>query len=319
MRSRSDRNRAQAAADREHRAHDRHDAAANRRRAEVSADERTLNRNQAAEDRAHGAADREAASAARHEVDAEAEQRAASRRQAAADRERTSCDQHQTGSDRDHSRADAEQRALDRGQAADDRKLGVADREQAIADRAAASLDRELAKAELRNAQIDHLIGAYGRELGIVALEREIDRARRGDSQLALAYVDVDGLKQINDRNGHAAGDAVLRDVVAAIQSNLRSYDPVVRVGGDEFVCMLTDSSPADARRRFGQIQTTIVRTQAAASVSVGFAKLRPDDTLAKLVERGDRALRRAKRARVGPVADARPDVVRTSQDRSER
>ncbi|MDQ6775468.1 MAG: GGDEF domain-containing protein [Actinomycetota bacterium] len=259
-----------------------------------------MDRRQAVDDRARASVDREAAAAARDEFEAEAEQRTASRRQAAADRERTFSDRRQTGFDRDHSRAEAQQRASDRGQAADDRRLGVADREQATADRAEASLDRELAKAELRNAQIDHLTGAYGRELGIVALEREIDRARRGDSELVLAYVDVDGLKQVNDRKGHAAGDALLRDVVAAIQSNLRSYDPVVRVGGDEFVCMLTDSSPTEARRRFQQIQTAIVETQAAASVSVGFAQLRPDDTLVKLAQRGDRALRKAKRAKGG-------------------
>jgi len=163
-------------------------------------------------------------------------------------------------------------------------------------------VEREQARAELRHAQIDHLTGAYGRELGIVTLEREIDRARRGDSLLVLAY--VDGLKQVNEARGHAAGDALLRDAVVAIQTNLRSYDPVVRVGGDEFVCMLTHSSPRDARRRFRQVQTALTQTQPAASVSVGFARLRPEDTLAKLTARGDRALRRAKHAKAGPVAD---------------
>lgn len=294
----------QAAADREHGAFDRHDAAADRVLAEVDAGQRTLSRNQAADDRVRGAADRVAAAAARDESEADADQRTASRRQAAADRERSSSDQHQTDSDRDLSRADAEQRTSYRGQAADDRKLGVADREQAAAERAAAFLDREQARAELRHAQIDHLTGAYGRELGMITLEREIDRARRGDLPLVLAYVDVDGLKRVNDRSGHAAGDALLRDAVVAITTNLRSYDPVVRVGGDEFVCMLTDSSPPDARRRFRKIQTTITQTQPAASVSVGFAKLRPEDTLAKLIARGDGALRRAKQARAGPVAD---------------
>lgn len=297
-------NRAQATADREHRAFDRHDATAERHRAKVDADQRTLNRNQAADDRARGVADREVSAAARDESEADADQRTASRQQAAADRQRTSSDQHQTGSDHDHSGADAEQRASDRNQAAKDRKFGVADREQATADRAAASLDREKARAELRHAQIDHLTGAYGRELGIVTLEREIDRARRGDSQLVLAYVDVDGLKQVNETKGHAAGDTLLQDTVLAIQTNLRSYDPVVRVGGDEFVCMLTHSSPQDARQRFRQIQTTITQTQQAESVSVGFANLGPEDTLAKLTARADKALRRAKPGKAGPVAD---------------
>jgi two-component system cell cycle response regulator len=106
-----------------------------------------------------------------------------------------------------------------------------------------------------------------------------------------LAFIDVDRLKQVNDRHGHAAGDELLRDVVAAMQTHLRSYDPIVRIGGDEFVCALADCQPDDARCRFQAIQATIQQLQPAARISVGYAQLRPGDTLDELTKRGDAAL----------------------------
>ncbi len=129
-------------------------------------------------------------------------------------------------------------------------------------------------------------------------LEREIGRARRGSGRLVLAYVDVDGLKQVNDGRGHAAGDALLRAVVGAIQARLRSYDAIVRVGGDEFVCALGETVPAEAGRRFAEIGAALGAERPEASISVGFAALRPGDTLGELTRRGDAALYAAKRYR---------------------
>lgn len=113
-----------------------------------------------------------------------------------------------------------------------------------------------------------------------------------------LAFVDVDGLKELNDTQGHAAGDALLRDVVHSIQQHLRSYDPIVRVGGDEFVCALADTSLEEARRRFDGISATIEKIHPAAAISVGFASMRPDETLAQLAARGDKKLYEAKHTR---------------------
>lgn len=185
-----------------------------------------------------------------------------------------------------------------RDRARADRTRAAADREEAAADRAAAARDRVHANADLRRSQFDHLTGAFGRELGMIALDRELNRASHGSGRLVLAFVDVDGLKQLNDRDGHAAGDALLRDVVGAIQKHLRSYDPIVRVGGDEFVCALADASVEEAHRRFVGISATIKEVRPAATISVGFAAMRPNETLAHLTARGDESLYEAKHAR---------------------
>jgi diguanylate cyclase (GGDEF)-like protein len=139
----------------------------------------------------------------------------------------------------------------------------------------------------------------------MVTLEGEINRARRGSGRLVLALVDVDGLKQVNDSQGHAAGDELLRNVAAAMQLHLRSYDPIVRVGGDEFICAMVDCTPAEALYRFREIRATIRQTQPAASFSVGFETLREGDTLQELIERGDAALYEAKQSRLPPLPAA--------------
>jgi len=185
-----------------------------------------------------------------------------------------------------------------RDQAARVRARAAIDRARAAADRLAAAKDREQARAELRHAQLDGLTGTYGRALGTVALEHEINRARHSHEPLVLAFLDVDGLKQVNDHHGRAAGDTLLRAVVEAIGSDLRSYDPIVRVGGDEFVCALADCTLDGARLRFQSIRDRLRQTHPDASLSVGFAQRRADDTLAQLIERGGSALYAAKAVR---------------------
>ena len=131
--------------------------------------------------------------------------------------------------------------------------------------------------------------------MGEVALQHEVDRARRGDDRLVLAFVDVDELKSLNDRDGHPAGDALLKGVVATIRAKLRSFDPVVRYGGDEFICALAGTDPEDAGRRFAEIQDELARDYDDAGISVGVVELAPDETLDDLIVRGDAALYAAK------------------------
>jgi diguanylate cyclase (GGDEF)-like protein len=111
-----------------------------------------------------------------------------------------------------------------------------------------------------------------------------------------LAFVDVDDLKHTNDSKGHAAGDDALRDVVDAIRSKMRSYEPIVRFGGDEFLCALQGVDISTAEDRFDQVRETLNSAGSTASISVGFAELRADETLSELTLRSDAALKQAKR-----------------------
>jgi diguanylate cyclase (GGDEF)-like protein len=175
-------------------------------------------------------------------------------------------------------------------EAATDRARAAEDRTRAANDRANAARERASLEEELQSAHLDELTGAYRREMGNLALSNEIDRARRSDRRLVVAFVDVDGLKDVNDRDGHAAGDLVLQSVVSSIRANLRSFDPIIRFGGDEFVCGLIGTDIAEAERRFTEIATAI-EADVHAYVSVGLAALQDGDTADVLTERADAAM----------------------------
>ena len=152
---------------------------------------------------------------------------------------------------------------------------------------------------------VDELTGALRRGAGLAALQREMDRSRRVPGKgLVVIFIDVDGLKAVNDRDGHAAGDERLRETVAALRERLRSYDLVVRYGGDEFLCVLTDSSAIDAERTAASLRDQVTR-RTGGGISVGIAELTAGDSVDALVERADAALYAGRRARavVGPAA----------------
>lgn len=189
-------------------------------------------------------------------------------------------------------------------QAAADRARAAADRERVAADREQAAVDRQQVRAALSQAHLDELTGAYRRGLGTLLLQQEINRARHSGGRLVLAFVDVDRLKEVNDREGHAAGDALLIAVAETIRSKLRSYDPVVRFGGDEFVCAFSDFDLASVRLRFDAIQGALAQTREGSSISVGLAELQSHDTLEDLTARGDAALYEIKREQGDRSAD---------------
>ncbi len=177
-----------------------------------------------------------------------------------------------------------------RVRAAGEREQAAADRARAAMDRANAAREHARLEAELKVAHLDDLTGAYRREMGRLALSHEIDRARRSDGRFVLAFVDVDRLKLVNDRDGHAAGDRVLQTVVDAIRMRLRSFDPIIRYGGDEFVCGLGGTDLAEAQRRFDAIGVAI-EADARVGISVGLAALAAGDTADRLTERADAAM----------------------------
>ena len=178
--------------------------------------------------------------------------------------------------------------------AAAERARAAQDRERAAQERAEFARERTRLEAELRSAHLDDLTGTYRREMGRMALSHEIDRARRSGGQFVLAFVDVDRLKEINDRQGHAAGDHVLQVVVDTIRTRLRSFDPIIRYGGDEFICGLGGTDLAEAKARFDSIGSTI-EAEAATGISVGLTALEADDTVESLTMRADAAMLKVK------------------------
>lgn len=182
--------------------------------------------------------------------------------------------------------------ASDRAGARRDRHGGASDRTQAAADRKAASADRLLSAKDRAASSIDELTGTYRRDVGTLELEREAARATRTGQPMVIAFVDVDGLKTTNDSLGHAEGDHRLKRTVDVMRNHLRSYDLIVRFGGDEFVCALLDLDLPGATKRFQAVNAELADAD-EGSITVGLAELRADESLMDLIARADADLYR--------------------------
>jgi diguanylate cyclase (GGDEF)-like protein/PAS domain S-box-containing protein len=187
-----------------------------------------------------------------------------------------------------------------------------------VAAQVGLALERKRLHDELmRSACYDELTGLPNRRLFFDRIRTAVARARRCQSRLGLLYVDVDDFKQVNDRHGHAAGDALLREVAARLVECARESDTVARLGGDEFVLLLEDlQAPDDADRCADKIRATLaqpVPTPCAPlriGVSIGIA-LFPDhaDQVETLLMHADTRMYATKRANkcgdnaTGPVS----------------
>jgi diguanylate cyclase (GGDEF)-like protein len=193
--------------------------------------------------------------------------------------------------DRQRAASDRARSAMHRVQAGKDRDRAAADRLLAAEDRVLAAADRAQAAADRQAAEVDMLTGARRRGPGLANLQREIDRARRGNGRLIAAYVDVNRLKATNDSKGHRAGDTMLKHIVDVLQTNLRSYESIVRLGGDEFVCTISDATIGNVRQRFDEITAELTITPDEGSITVGFAELARGDSPMDLIDRADSEL----------------------------
>ena len=203
---------------------------------------------------------------------------------AASDRRLSALDRRAAAGERNLADLDRDSAMADRGAAAGERSHADIDRDNAMADRGASAKERDVAS-------LDALTSVYRRGAGLVELGREIARARGTKRPFALAFVDVDRLKGINDTFGHAAGDQMLLDVANTLRAQLRNYDLIFRYGGDEFVCGLAGLNLADASRRMSLVNVALADSSERGSVTVGVAELQADDSLESLVARADAAL----------------------------
>lgn len=216
------------------------------------------------------------------------------------DRQQADLDSNQAALERSLTHVEDEQQ-LHRQQAALDREQAALDREQAKLDRAQSALDRE--SGARKDYLIDELTGILRRGPGLRELQHEIDRARRQGHPLVVAFIDVNGLKVVNDREGHAAGDQLLREVTEALRQGLRSYDLLFRYGGDEFVCAFSDADVEHADQRLRGVADVLEGSATHPSIAWGLAELAGTDGVDDLVDRADSALYMARRSRSGPAA----------------
>lgn len=213
-------------------------------------------------------------------------------------RQEAAADRRRAARDRQAALADRIDALADRDAAVVARRAGAADRAEAGRSRARAAAYRRDSADERALASRDDLTGAYLRGPGLVRLEREMARARHDGLPFALAFVDVDRLKVINDSFGHAAGDRMLAQVATTITAKLRADDLVIRYGGDEFVCAAPALTMADAAIRLAQVNGALAEIPGCGTVTVGVAELRDDDSVEQLIARADAALYRGRRKR---------------------
>lgn len=256
--------------------------------------------------------DRQAVSVLRDETAGEREGTAAARDRAAQLRDQGAAsrdalarlydEQDDSGSTREEillrAARDRARAAADRVKAADDRTRAAVEREQAAVERADAMRLRIEADSLVELATTDELTGTRTRSFGLEEMSRELERAHRTGATLLLAFVDVDGLKQVNDSQGHLAGDALLRLTGETLLAAVRSYDVVVRYGGDEFVCAMPNVSESAAWARFERIARALAAVDAEHSITFGFATAEPTDSLEGLIARADSNLLETRRSR---------------------
>ena len=184
----------------------------------------------------------------------------------------------------------------------------VTDVEQLIAE--IGTLRGRIAQLQERVEQLDllahedSLVELPNRRGFMRALERLIDRVGRYQEKSALLFVDLDGLKLINDSFGHQAGDEALVQVARLLVGGVRKSDIVARIGGDEFAILLSHSDEESARETASRLIEVIAASDFThsgqplpLSVAIGAAAISSDDTPETAMARADREMYRRKAA----------------------
>jgi diguanylate cyclase (GGDEF)-like protein len=173
-----------------------------------------------------------------------------------------------------------------------------------------ARLRGQVAQLQERVEQLDHLahqdslIDLPNRRGFLRELERLIARVSRYGDTAAMLFVDVDGLKAINDSFGHRAGDEALIQVADLLASGVRKSDVCARIGGDEFGILLENADEATAHETAGRLIDMIAcceflhdGDELPLSVAIGVGLIQADDTAATVLARADEEMYRRKAA----------------------
>ena len=135
-------------------------------------------------------------------------------------------------------------------------------------------------------ASLDDLTGLFTRNEGMIYLEKQIQLSKMNETHFVVCFIDVDGLKQVNDTFGHQIGDELLKSFAQILKESIRSYDIAFRYGGDEFVLILYKATIREANIVLARIQNKIdefntkIQKPYKIQISYGFAEYSPTSNL---------------------------------------
>jgi diguanylate cyclase (GGDEF)-like protein len=151
-------------------------------------------------------------------------------------------------------------------------------------------------------ANTDTLVPLPNRRAFLREIDRAIQDAGKGGAESALAYLDLDGLKRVNDTHGHHVGDALLTHVALRLKENQRAADRVARIAGDEFGLLLDQLDAQSAKDRLKAVVMDISlqpldlgHMTIKVSVTAGLTMIRAEDSVAAVIARADAAMYRAR------------------------
>jgi diguanylate cyclase (GGDEF)-like protein len=157
-----------------------------------------------------------------------------------------------------------------------------------------------LASEVYKLAALDQLTGLYNRRSGEQRLSQEMSRAQRHGRPLTVLLMDLDGLKQVNDKHGHAAGDTLLKGFADRLQRAIRGSDLAVRLGGDEFMALLPECRAEEVRHvlaRIEGLEFEFDEEKISLHFSRGWTDYKAGETAQELLNRADQELYANKRA----------------------
>jgi len=182
--------------------------------------------------------------------------------------------------------------------------MRMVDLQMSLAQRVA---ELELAQESLRNLSLtDDLTGLYNRRGFFALAKQQLSSARREGRHASLVYIDMDGLKRLNDTHGHEIGSRVIQEVGDILRETFRSSDLIARIGGDEFVVFETSNDQIDEGTDVQRLQDNVTRHNAQQardyeiSLSIGVASMDSDSsmTLEELLKNGDKTMYQQKRSK---------------------
>lgn len=148
---------------------------------------------------------------------------------------------------------------------------------------------------------IDELTHAVNARVFTEKLAQEIERSRRYGRPFAIAYLDLDNFKQVNDQGGHLEGDRILKLVSQGVRDSIRKTDLLARLGGDEFALLLPETDLRAAKTAISRIQTQLVATMQAEQSPITFSIgvvvcTQPPSSQALLIHYADQLMYQVKR-----------------------